>query len=95
MIRRKAGQRTEGPRSYRFTNNRLPSFFGWSPVPGLHLKNRDRRQHDFFKKETSDFIRKSEAGDRNVSTELLEFLTTWLVGHIVGSDAKYAPYLNG
>ena len=48
-----------------------------------------RKQHDFFREETLKLASRSKAGERRISNELLEFLTTWLVGHILGSDAKY------
>lgn len=53
-----------------------------------------KQQHDFFKKETLEYITRISEGNLDISDEILQFLTTWLIGHIIGSDAKYAPYLS-
>jgi hemerythrin len=34
------------------------------------------------------------AGKFTVSLDLLRFLKNWLSEHILGTDQKYAPYLN-
>ncbi|MFC1886750.1 bacteriohemerythrin [Thermodesulfobacteriota bacterium] len=53
-----------------------------------------KQQHEFFKKETFELIAKVTEEKVDPINELYDFLSTWLTGHIIGSDAKYAPYLS-
>lgn len=48
-------------------------------------------EHEYFRARMHDLQSKSIVQD--VSTEMVEFLANWLVGHISGSDREYVPYL--
>ncbi len=39
------------------------------------------------------FQKQIEAGEQDISTELLEFLKDWLVNHIKKTDFQYSPFL--
>lgn len=49
------------------------------------------KEHEHFRARMLDLQGKSIVLD--VSTEMVEFLSDWLVGHISGSDREYVPYL--
>lgn len=49
------------------------------------------KEHEHFRAKMLDLQNKAVVLD--VSTEMVEFLTNWLVGHISGSDREYVPYL--
>ena len=54
-----------------------------------------KKQHDDLKKQVLDVQAKYKAGATGTLTvEVLNFLKNWLIGHIQGSDKKYAPHLN-
>ena len=39
------------------------------------------------------YKRKLDAGETVVSVDILKFLKDWLIGHILGVDKRYAPFL--
>jgi len=49
------------------------------------------REHENFRAKILDLQNKSIVLD--VSTEMVEFLSKWLVGHIGSSDREYMPYI--
>ncbi|MBI4807487.1 MAG: bacteriohemerythrin [Nitrosomonadales bacterium] len=49
-----------------------------------------KRVHEIFTKRIAEFQRRA-AGGENVAPELLSMLKIWLVNHIKGDDADYAP----
>jgi methyl-accepting chemotaxis protein len=57
----------------------------------------EREQHTAIHKKlvarVGDFQKKLKSGDATVSMDLMDFLKDWLVNHIKGTDAKYAPFL--
>jgi len=60
--------------------------------PGLRVH---KESHEAFKKRTHELILKHERtfyGD--IASEVLEFLKTWWVSHILAMDKRYIPYLN-
>ncbi|HAT09037.1 MAG TPA: bacteriohemerythrin [Planctomycetes bacterium] len=50
-------------------------------------------EHEKLKAQVGDFGKKFAAGQATVNAELMNFLRTWLMTHIMGSDKKYAPHL--
>ena len=49
-----------------------------------------KRVHEIFAKRVAEFQKRAEAGE-NVAPEVLSMLKIWLVNHIKGDDADYAP----
>ncbi|MHC4269654.1 MAG: bacteriohemerythrin [Planctomycetota bacterium] len=49
-----------------------------------------RKKHQDFIIETTAFFDKITNGDRQLISEILEHLKSWLVNHIQDTDAKYA-----
>lgn len=58
------------------------------PDTAAHL-----HEHQLLKTQVGDFSKKYAAGQATVNAELMNFLRTWLVNHIMQSDKKYAPHL--
>lgn len=55
-----------------------------------------RREHRKLADQVRDIVARYHAGtDGHVDSDVLTFLKTWLTGHILGVDMKYAPYLEG
>jgi hemerythrin-like metal-binding protein len=46
-------------------------------------------QHEEFKKKIADFRQKFSAGRMAVTYEIMNFLRTWLVDHLLGTDREY------
>jgi hemerythrin len=49
-----------------------------------------KRVHEIFAKRVAEFQKRAAAGE-NVAPEVLSMLKIWLVNHIKGDDADYAP----
>jgi hemerythrin len=47
---------------------------------------RQRKEHEDFKKQVNEMLRRADEGDEKVLREILEFLSRWLYRHILGSD---------
>ena len=62
--------------------------FGY-PETELHKK-----EHSDFEEKVLNFESDFNRGSQSLSTEIVNFLGNWLVGHIQGSDKKYASFLN-
>ena len=62
--------------------------FGY-PETELHKK-----EHSDFEEKVLDFESDFNKGSQSLSIEIVNFLGDWLVGHIQGSDKKYASFLN-
>jgi hemerythrin len=58
--------------------------------PGLALH---KVEHDALTAKVLKFQSDFQAGHANMSLQLLQFLRSWLEGHIKGSDQKYSPFL--
>lgn len=41
-----------------------------------------------------EYKQRYDAGEAIIGIEILKLLKDWLIGHIVGVDKKYGPYLN-
>ncbi len=56
------------------------------------LKNH-QLEHDKLTSQVMDFQAKYKSGNALLSLEIMQFLKSWLVNHIKGSDKAYSPYL--
>lgn len=61
-----------------------------SDYPGLAAH---KAQHDALTKQVLQFQSDVKSGRATVTVQLLQFLKSWLVRHIEGSDKEYAPFL--
>lgn len=52
-----------------------------------------KAQHDALTKQVQQFQSEVKLGRATVTVQLLQFLKSWLVHHIEGSDREYAPFL--
>ncbi|HPT28171.1 MAG TPA: bacteriohemerythrin [Bryobacteraceae bacterium] len=71
------------------TEERLMQFHGF-PLLSEHL-----REHESLTTTVVRFQEDLHAGRVAVSIPLMQFLKSWLTGHILGSDVQYAPYMKG
>jgi hemerythrin len=53
-----------------------------------------KTEHEALTKKVSDLDRRFSRGEPVISAETMTFLKDWLQDHIMGSDKKYAPFLN-
>lgn len=97
----KAMKGREGTPAMERILNRLVEYtvmhFGTEEELFRKYKYPEREKHaEAHKKlvgKVSDFQKKMRSGDATISMDLMEFLKDWLVNHIKGTDAKYAPFL--
>lgn len=54
-----------------------------------------KAQHADFIKKIEGFLQKAKAGSSVLSIELMSFLSSWIINHIKGTDARYVPSLLG
>lgn len=52
-----------------------------------------KADHDKLVAQVAEFNNKFKAGSVTLSNELMNFLKTWLIGHIMGTDRKYVSFL--
>jgi hemerythrin len=52
-------------------------------------------EHAKLTLQAKDIHQQFQQGKAVVNVELMNFLKSWLRNHILGTDKKYAPYLNG
>ncbi|MGE4343810.1 MAG: bacteriohemerythrin [Geoalkalibacter sp.] len=53
-----------------------------------------RVEHQKFIEKTDELCRRVSQGEFVLSLEVMRFLRDWLKSHILGTDKKYAPFLN-
>lgn len=53
-----------------------------------------KEEHSKLKSQIKDFYKRFEAGEAEISTELLDFLENWLVDHLDIQDKKYINCFN-
>ncbi|HIJ37897.1 MAG TPA: bacteriohemerythrin [Rhodospirillaceae bacterium] len=63
-----------------------------APLPKAE-KTRHKKAHQGFVEKAQEVTRRSDLLDAEVAEQTLDFLTTWLISHILGSDKKYADVL--
>jgi len=51
-------------------------------------------EHDRFTKTVLEFQGKFARNEIGLTSEVMDFLKTWLMKHIMGVDKKYSPFLN-
>lgn len=62
---------------------------------GMEVTPEHLSQHEEFRKKIDDFRNKYKAGRVGVTYEIMNFLRTWMIEHIMGTDKQYAPaFLN-
>lgn len=52
-----------------------------------------KREHEAFVKKVQEFNAEMQKGNLGVTSQVANFLKTWLVNHIQGTDKKYGPFL--
>ena len=53
-----------------------------------------KREHELLTNKVLEFQRNFNAGRIGLSLDVMEFLSSWLQGHIKGTDKKYIPCLH-
>ena len=61
---------------------------------GYEHKSQQEQQHQKFIDTTIAFYSASDLGPNVLSTALLDYLRTWLIGHILKEDMKYKDFFN-
>src|SRR5690554_6538772 len=51
-----------------------------------------KEKHDFYVKKITEFYEKIQNNKLLLSLEVTNFLKTWLINHIKGTDQKYAEF---
>jgi len=51
-------------------------------------------EHDRLTRKVADIYREYQDGKVAITLEVMNFLENWVDKHIVGTDRKYAPFLN-
>ncbi len=55
-----------------------------------------KREHEKLTAQVHEIVARYAGGDdSHIDDHLLQFLKSWLTGHILGVDMKYTPYLKG
>ncbi len=52
------------------------------------------KEHTDFVKKVLDFKTQFDSGRLSLSVQVINFLSTWLRGHIMGVDKQYSAFLN-
>lgn len=59
---------------------------------GYEFKDRQAQSHEAFIEKTQAFMSASEIGPNILSKALLEYLKSWLTGHILNEDMQYKRF---
>ncbi len=59
---------------------------------GFHRKKQQEKQHRAFIAKTASFCSSSDIGPNILSVALLEYLSTWLIDHILTEDMQYKKF---
>lgn len=70
------------------TEERYFDVFGYSDAPA------HKAQHEGFVHQVEDFQQGFRDDRLMLSIDVMDFLSTWLVEHIKGSDRAFGPFLN-
>ena len=52
-----------------------------------------KQEHDSLTKQVLDLQRQFKSGQASMSVKVGNFLKSWLINHISGTDMKYSPFL--
>lgn len=75
--------------SYHFsTEEKYMAMFRY---PGFQSHN---AEHEEFVRQVAYFQRQYEAGKIGLSVDVLRYLSSWLMNHIMGSDKAFGPFFN-
>jgi len=61
---------------------------------GYDRKQKHEEQHRAFIDKTISFYNASDIGPNILSAALLDYLKTWLIGHILNEDMRYKEFFN-
>jgi len=53
-----------------------------------------KKEHEALTKKATELNQRFSLGDLAITIDTMTFLKNWLYDHIMGSDKKYAPFLN-
>lgn len=53
-----------------------------------------KKEHLYFENQVSQFAKEFNEGKQELTNEIMQFLSNWLVKHIKGTDRKFGPFLN-
>jgi hemerythrin-like metal-binding protein len=53
-----------------------------------------KAEHNNFRAKVADIKKRADAGEEQISTEIIDFLEDWLVKHVNGLDKKYTKCFN-
>lgn len=56
--------------------------------------DKHKEKHDFYENRITEFHDKIKEGKMILSLEVTNFLKTWLINHIKGTDQNYARFAN-
>jgi hemerythrin len=70
------------------TEEKLMQAHGYTDFPA------HKAEHDQLTSRVLEYRRKFLANEIGLTVEVMDFLKDWLSKHILGSDKKYAPFLN-
>ena len=62
---------------------------------GYDRKDRQEKQHKEFLDKTYSFMSASEVGPNILSVALLDYLSSWLINHILTEDMQYKEFFRG
>jgi hemerythrin len=75
--------------SYHFaTEEKYMALFHY---PGFQSHN---AEHEEFVRQVAKFQQQFEAGRLGLSIDVLRYLSSWLLNHILGSDKAFGPFFN-
>ena len=76
----------------RFHFGREEKFFAQTDYPDAA---RHKQEHDELVKQVLSIQERWNTGSHALTLETMTFFKDWLFDHILGSDARYMPHLNG
>ncbi|MBA4368379.1 MAG: hemerythrin [Desulfobacterium sp.] len=55
---------------------------------------RHKNEHQYFVEEVTRFQQQFDKGETKLSEDIILFLKSWVINHIMKSDQKFSPFLN-
>lgn len=78
----------------RYTQTHFTAEESLMSANGYPEFHRHKLQHQALIRQVSDIQKQLQSGKLTITIDVLEFLKTWLVDHIAGSDRAYGEYLS-